>query len=165
MEPTKYYLQPGYIFISKEPYLIHTVLGSCVSVCLWDSVLKFGGMNHFIYSHHSDVRTGRYGDVAIPYLIRLMQKHGSDLKNLKAHLIGGAESIQLNSMVGRVNAKLAEELLQKYQIEVVTRDLGGHNGRKVIFNNLSGEILIYKVNNIRESDWYNGTEANKSFNN
>ena len=36
----KYYLKPGYIFFSSEGHILETVLGSCVSVCLFDNKKK-----------------------------------------------------------------------------------------------------------------------------
>jgi len=42
-----YFIKPGYIFVSAKPAIISAVLGSCVSVCIYDNKLKTGGMNHF----------------------------------------------------------------------------------------------------------------------
>jgi Chemotaxis protein; stimulates methylation of MCP proteins len=154
-ELDKYFLQPGYIFVSKEPYLIHTVLGSCVSVCVWDGKNRFGGMNHYIYAKSGkNKNNGRFGDVSVRYLIRLMSEMGSELRDLKAHVVGGARNIELSSKIGDENSSVAMEILDKSGIEIVTTDLGGLSGRKVIFNNVSGEILVYKGINIRENDWY-----------
>lgn len=154
-EVENYFLQPGFIFVSDRPHLIHTVLGSCVSVCLWDSANGFGGMNHYIYGR-SLRKTGgaRYGDLSIPYLLRLIKEAGSKIEDLKAHIIGGAENPELNSAVGRENVQIAEEIMNRNGIRVVSRDTGGVLGRKVIFNNATGEILVYKVQSIRRNDWY-----------
>ena len=155
IEENRYFLQPGYIFVSREPYLVHTVLGSCVSVCLWDSFNRFGGMNHYVYSESPDgERNGRFGNIAIPYLIQLMLESGAQMNNLKAHIIGGGQNPSLGSFIGTENAATAEKLLKKSKIEILTRDVLGQFGRKVIFNSQSGEILIYKINEIRRDDWY-----------
>src|SRR5579864_7429161 len=42
------YLQPGALHASAEATQVTTILGSCVAVCLWDSKLHTGGMNHFL---------------------------------------------------------------------------------------------------------------------
>src|SRR6478609_9217290 len=39
---------PGQYYASKGEGSIATVLGSCVSTCLWDSAARIGGMNHFM---------------------------------------------------------------------------------------------------------------------
>lgn len=156
----KYFLKPGYIFASEQPYLIHTVLGSCVSVCLWDVVRKAGGMNHYIYgrANHGNCNA-RYGDVSILYLIHyLMREMGCRRPNLRAHIIGGGYNRELDSKIGDGNVAVAEELLAENGIEVATKDVGGETGRKVIFNNVTGEVLVYKGINIRRSDWYPADE-------
>lgn len=153
--PKNFYLHPGFIFVSQEPYFIHTVLGSCVSVCLWDSVNRFGGMNHYIYSTcNTPEPNGRYGDVSLPHLLKIMLDMGSKKANLRAHLLGGARNVQLNSLVGDANVALAEKWLKKQRIQVLTKDVGGTNGRKIVFHNQSGEVYVYRVEQVRNSDWY-----------
>lgn len=150
----KYFLKPGYIFVSDQPYLIYTVLGSCVSVCLWDSVKKIGGINHFILSKaRPGFYNARYGDASIKHLIRIMFQMGCQAKNLRAHIVGGGQNPELHSKIGDDNVIIAEEILNKYMIEIVTRDTGGKTGRKLIFYNTIGEIIVYKGINIRKSDW------------
>jgi len=41
--PVNYFLEPGFILVAIEPIVISTVLGSCVSVCLYDINRKMGG--------------------------------------------------------------------------------------------------------------------------
>ena len=163
-EKQKYFLQPGYIFVSKEPHFISTVLGSCVSVCIWDPVLNFGGMNHHIhakpFSKHD--RTSQFGSIAIPHMIKLLIKMGALKNNLKAHIVGGAQnSLMESSTIGKENIKIAEKILRANFIEIITMDTAGEMGRKVVFDSETGELAVYKVNNLRESDLY----ENKSLNN
>jgi chemotaxis protein CheD len=160
-EQKTYFLHPGYIFVSQEPHLIHTVLGSCVAVCLWDSENQFGGMGHYLYStRFNGESNGKFGEIAVPHLLKLMLEFGSNKDKLKAHIVGGGENVNFRSPIGSENAILAEKLMKKYQIEVLTQDVKGQFGRKVIFNSGSGEILIYKINDIRKDDWHenNGAE-------
>lgn len=150
-----YFLQPGYIFVSREEYNINTVLGSCVSICLWDSVNEFGGMNHYIYSRSKKGKNNaRYGDVSIPYLIKLMVEMGSKNKDLVAHIVGGGYNPILTPVVGEENVEIAKKILNEKKIKISTQDVGGETGRKVVFNNKSGEIMVYKGINVRRGDWY-----------
>jgi chemotaxis protein CheD len=153
----RFFLQPGYIFASKYPYQIHTVLGSCVSVCVWESEKKAGGMNHFIYGRSQQgFYNARYGDVSTMHLIHMMLEMGCQKTYMKAHVIGGGYNPELGSKIGNENARIAEEILMKNRIEIATKDTGGMFGRKLIFNNVTGEILVYKGANIRREDWYEG---------
>ena len=69
-----YLLEPGYVYLSRDNSVIRTVLGSCVSVCLWDKVQKYGGINHFLYPAILDKEkaTPKYGNVATAALINYM---------------------------------------------------------------------------------------------
>jgi len=156
LEKQKYFLHPGYIFVSPKPYVIHTVLGSCISVCIWDSKLRFGGMNHYIHPNpFKNERNSQFGSVSVPHMIKLLVNMGGNKANFKAHIVGGAQNSNIqNCLIGKNNVTVAEEILKENSIEIVTMDTGGDMGRKVIFDNETGEIVIYKVNNIRECDWY-----------
>lgn len=148
----QYYLQPGFIYATIEGTLVKTVLGSCVAVCLWDQRLGSGGVNHYIYPRRLNHQpTSNYGDVAIPYLIRLMTKLGSNHSDLVAHVVGGATSPLINSSIGQENSMVAKEILLKYGIRVATWDIGGSIGRKVIFNTGNGNLLVNNCMQIRES--------------
>jgi chemotaxis protein CheD len=154
-EINTYFLNPGYIFVSQDPHLVNTILGSCIAVCLWDTGRKFGGMNHYIYSKVIGKEPNvRYGEVAIPYLVKLMLGFGAKESRMKAHIIGGGEHPEFRSPVGAENADLAEKILADYHIQVVTRNTKGQFGRKVVFNSGTGEIMIYKLNSIRKDDWH-----------
>ncbi|HAH25555.1 MAG TPA: chemotaxis protein CheD, partial [Prolixibacteraceae bacterium] len=45
---TKHFLHPSTIWVSKESQWVTTVLGSCVSICLFDQKKCIGGINHFM---------------------------------------------------------------------------------------------------------------------
>ena len=44
----RHFLYPGQVFVTREPIVISTILGSCAAVCLWDRHKKAGGMNHYL---------------------------------------------------------------------------------------------------------------------
>jgi chemotaxis protein CheD len=60
------YLHPGAIWAEDVPAAITTVLGSCVSVCLWDPKIALGGINHFVLPRGGAVRSAHYGSHALP---------------------------------------------------------------------------------------------------
>lgn len=134
---------------------IKTVLGSCVAVCLWDKKRKKGAMNHFIYPKATkSERNARYGNLSLAYMLKLMTGAGSNKSDLIAHIIGGADNSNLSSNVGKQNVRMAQKFLKKHNIQIVSEDVGGSIGKKVVFNTVTGEILVHKCMAIRESDWY-----------
>jgi len=141
----KYYLYPGDIFSNKTPHIIDTVLGSCVSVFLWDAVLKFGSVNHYMLPHGSKGNSSfKYGSIAIPELLNRMQKMGSTKKNIRAKIFGGSDISNTNNSfgIGKRNIGIASDLLKAENIPVISFSVGGPLGRKVIFHSSTGNVLI-----------------------
>ena len=142
--------------MTTYPALISTVLGSCVSVCLWDPKKKIAGMNHFLYPKlgKGEKPTTKFGNVATPLLIKMMQDEGSLLQNLEAQLYGGAQPVQKNLMcLGGENVAMARNILERYGIGIISEDVKGHLGRKIIFNTYTGEVVVLKVKQLRKTDW------------
>ncbi|MBF0549539.1 MAG: chemotaxis protein CheD [Deltaproteobacteria bacterium] len=152
-----YFLQPGYIFVAVTPTQISTVLGSCVGVSLYDREHQFGGMNHFQLPIHADKSdsTARYGNVATVALIKMMLNEGSSLKRLEAQLLGGAHNPEISPRnIGRENVEVARKILAKAGIKLVSEDVGGEKGRKIVFNTSNNELAVIKVDKLRKSDWF-----------
>lgn len=155
--PLNYFLSPGYIFLATKPAVISGVFGSCVSVCLYDRKRKTGGMNHFQfpYIREKDQATAVFGNAATLMLIRMMLDSGSELKHLEAQILGGAYNPLISSKdIGRENIIIARKILAKKGIKVVSEDVGGEKGRKVVFNTVTNEIAVIKVENLRKADWF-----------
>ena len=143
-EKRKYFLNPGYVFIAAEEYEVETILGSCVSVAIWDMKKNIGGMNHYILpeKEKQDVHSGRYGNYSIPFLINELLKIGADIQNMRAAIIGGGKHQELGELVGLKNIEIAKEKLGKYGIKVVKEDTGGEIGRRISFNTFTGNLII-----------------------
>jgi chemotaxis protein CheD len=152
-----YFLKPGYIYLPDRPTTISTVLGSSVAVSLYDRSLKTGGMNHFLFPYIEARKktTAQYGNIAVLTLIRMMAANGSDISNLEAQLFGGAFNPEYSKKdIGKDNLKTARHILSGKKIKIVSEDIGGELGRKIVFNTGTYEIAILKVDRLRESDWY-----------
>lgn len=145
----KHYLFPGTLFADPRPHMVTTVLGSCVAVCLWDSIRRVGGINHYLLPlwNGEGLPTPKYGNVAIDKLIDNMLALGCRKQNLVAKLFGGAtlwENTEGLMRVGERNVTLAEELLHERRIPIVSSDLQGASGRKILFNTENGTVLLQR---------------------
>lgn len=142
------YLYPGRLFVSREPCAVTTILGSCVAVCLWDPVLRAGGVNHFVLPYRAGPRQSstRLGNVAMEKLIAEMLALGSRRRDLQAKMFGGARILDLpdrgGKHLGERNVDLARELLEREGIPVVAQDVGGEGGRKLIFHTGDGRVWV-----------------------
>ena len=114
-------------------------------------------MNHFQFPAilEKDRATTRYGNVSIPHFIRMMLAEGSKTKNLEAQIFGGASSPEISTdQIGSKNIKVARRILADKGIRIVSEDVGGKKGRKMVFNTSTNEIAVLKVDKIRKGDWY-----------
>ena len=131
------YLHAGQLHAASAPTAITTVLGSCVSVCLYDPVTKVGGMNHFLLPLHVDrEQSPRFGTVAVPALVDAVLRAGGTRGGLVAKVFGGASVIAVlakGRRLGDENAALALRLLEEARIPVLDHDVGGQRGRKLVF--------------------------------
>jgi chemotaxis protein CheD len=152
-----YFLKPGFIYMSTKPTIISTVVGSCIAVCVFDRKQKIGGMNHFQFPiiRSSKQATARYGNVAVSALINLMINEGSKSEHLEAQILGGAFNPEIsNKNIGQENINAAKKVLKNKNIRIVSEDVGGEKGRKVIFNTNTNEVAVVKVDKVRQEDWY-----------
>jgi chemotaxis protein CheD len=141
-----FYLRPGFLYASIEPASITTILGSCVCVCLWDSVTRIGGANHFLLPNGS-TRDGlfRFGEHAIPGLIERLITFGAKRRHLKAKVFGGAcvgPRTASEDHLGAKNASFAIAFLRREGISVVSTDTTGERGRKLVFNTDDGTAFV-----------------------
>lgn len=97
LEATK--LWPGEILATREDWLLVTVTGSCVVLCLHDPVAAVGGMAHFMVP---DLEAGatdthapaRYASHIMESLIDAMLLQGARRERLTALLYGGANILK-----------------------------------------------------------------------
>lgn len=141
----EHFLYPASLFVSSEPYRIVTVLGSCVAVCIWDSVLRIGGMNHFMvpFWNGDGLASPKYGNIAIPKLVEEMMAMGSQKRNMVVKVFGGGnvvDTISRQYAIGERNIRIAMEMLSELNLTIAASSLGGIQGRKIMFDSYTGEV-------------------------
>jgi len=129
--------------VTDDPnVVVSTLLGSCVAACIRDPVAGVGGMNHFLLpgedakSHSAEVE--RYGDYLMELLVNGLMKKGAQRDRLEAKLFGGARMMTGLSDIGQKNAEFAERYLKYEGIKLVSKDLGGQQGRRLQYWPVSG---------------------------
>jgi chemotaxis protein CheD len=150
----RYYLHPGYVFASPYPVAIQTVLGSCVSVCLYDRARGYGGMNHIVYPGEGR-GTAAYAAPAMRALHAALRGLGSRTIDLEAQVFGGAGARDdpESAKAGRLNVEAAREYLARKGIPILSEDVLGCLGRKLIYVSSLNRALVYKLEEIRRSDF------------
>jgi chemotaxis protein CheD len=146
---------PGEYFVSEEPKVVYTVLGSCISVCLRDPFVNVGGMNHFMLAapsnaegHDNWAESGRYGSFAMEMLINEILNRGGQKKRLEAKVFGGGKIYDGTIDIGAKNAAWALDYLEQEGVPLMKANVGDVCPRKVYFFTDSGKVLLKKLDRI-----------------
>jgi chemotaxis protein CheD len=146
--PARVYLAPGRLYASDEDVQVTTILGSCVSVCIWDAQAQVGGLNHFLLPSGSPA-SPRFGDSAVALLIGRLLELGAQRGRLTAKAFGGAcvlEAFRADEWsLGARNVEMAREQLAAAAIPVVGEDVGGDLGRKLVFHVRTGAAWVRPI--------------------
>ncbi len=144
---------PGQWHAARGDVAITTVLGSCVSTCLWDPMVRIGGMNHFMLpgdganSQSAWADSARFGVYAMEVLINDMIRLGADRRRMVAKVFGGAQLLagfgRLD--VGAKNSEFALEFLRVEGIRLLAKDLLDVYPRKVHFFVDTGKVQVKRL--------------------
>ncbi len=159
-------IEPGEFYVSTKQEVISTLLGSCVSACLFDETTRIIGMNHFLlaYRHHSfskpsiESEEGRYGMYAMELLINTMMAKGARRNHIKAKCFGGGDVLHLRGetggrrSVGGANIDFIREFLANENIPMVGSALGGKHGRNVHFVGDDNSVYVKDIGNRRDRE-------------
>lgn len=150
-------LLPGEYFAAAQATAVITLLGSCVSVCLYDRASGIGGMNHFMLPEllEAGVRrcpdscagvcSARYGSCAMRLLLQRLKELGAAPSRLEAKVFGAGRVLNGAADVGEKNASFALAYLRELGIPVVASDLGDTFPRKVLFFTATGRAYVKRV--------------------
>jgi len=141
-------IKPGEFYLSNEDMIISTVLGSCISVCIYDPVRCFGGMNHFMLPDtHTDEaldRPLRYGFFAMEQLVNELMKNECRRESMEVKVTGGAR-MNGNSLIGSQNIDFIKNYVEQEGLNLVAMDVGGDQARRVVFFPSQGRMLVNKL--------------------
>ncbi|MBA2672245.1 chemoreceptor glutamine deamidase CheD [Ramlibacter sp.] len=144
---------PGQYYATAGEGSIATVLGSCVSTCLWDPGARIGGMNHFMLPGEPTATvspwglSARFGLYAMEVLINEMLRLGADRRRLVAKVFGGARVLQgFDTLdVGAQNSQFVLAFLHEEGIRIAAQDLLGVHPRKLHFFPATGKAQVKKL--------------------
>ena len=154
------FLHPGDYYCTEEDVILQTVLGSCISVCLYSDYHQYAGMNHFMLPHKTDIshfeqtESGRYGIHAMDLLIGSLIKNGIKKNAIKAKVFGGGNVIVYNRSYDGIasnNIKFIINYLDKEQIPMISSHLGGSKARKILFFPKTKKVLLKEISGKEQS--------------
>ena len=161
-------ISPGEYYFTDKDMLIVTVLGSCVSACVRDSVSGIGGMNHFMLPDSAAAdkdspvsESMRYGTYAMEVLINQLLRNGARRENLEAKIFGGGNVLKsfTTMNVGDRNAIFVRKFLKDERIRIISEDLLDIYPRKVYFFPKTGRVLVKKLKTMHNDTLVRREEA------
>lgn len=142
------------VWIIERQRVLRTILGSCVSVCLYDRLANVGGMNHYVYPPLNECTAGSArittmsADICMDGLLEAVLKAGARHEQLRAKAFGGGAMFAQESgplAVGKRNASFAKSWLAQQGIPLDLFDFHGNCARKLMFHPASGQHLCIKL--------------------
>ncbi len=154
-----YILEPGNVLIPDSNIAVVTVIASSVVVTIYDVELRRGGVCHFIrpLPEEDQAPTPLFGLPAVVALMNGFISLGSDVKDLRANIYGGAWPAWANVRqreIARGNVEISRDAILKKKISIHDEDVGGRRGRKLIYLSGTDEVAIIKTTQVRKSDWF-----------
>ena len=127
---------------ADKDVVISTILGSCISVCLWDPYRGVGGMNHLLLPELRQSGQGldTEGAIAMERLINRLVKKGAERARLRSKLFGGSSMLSGMTDIGMRNAAFGRRYLAAENIPCDSESVGGTLARKLRFWPASGAV-------------------------
>lgn len=153
------YLQPGEMFLAREPTMIRTLLGSCVGVSFWSARLGIGALCHALLpecpKHPSEKIRPEFGYRYVDYSIRDIARQfaalGAHRSEVQVKVFGGADVLLGGPVtcdrptVGSLNCDSALDVLGAEGFQVMVSSLRGSTGLNIHFNTGNGEVLLRRL--------------------
>ncbi|HUI81774.1 MAG TPA: chemotaxis protein CheD [Bryobacteraceae bacterium] len=162
-------LQPGELYLAREPMVLQTLLGSCVGITFWSPRLGIGALCHGVLPrcprNVGGAEGHRYVDFSIRYLANQFTLLGVGRNELVVKLFGGADvltvAVSTKPTVGAMNCRAAWEVLEEEGLRVAASDLGGDRGRNIQFHTQTGEVFVRRLNRLPGSHAHGASKRNR----
>ncbi len=136
-----------------EPTRVDTVLGSCVAVTFFHRHRSIGATFHALLPRWRQYETAlapdrvyRYVDSAVDTVCNMLVGYGCNPRDMECKIFGGAQTMCAGGMsAGRHNVQAAFEAMTARRLRVVATDVGGDQGRKLVFFSHTGEVFVRRI--------------------
>ena len=152
------FLQAGDFHFGAAPQQIATLLGSCVTVTLWQPRRRIGGMCHFLVPARPGGQRpqgaaldGHFAEDAFALFDRAILKSDCQPEQFQAKLFGGGDMFPGSNTrvdVGGQNIAAARALLKQRGIALLAEHVGGAGHRKLVFDLATGEVQLRFVDKV-----------------
>lgn len=149
-------INQGHCYVTdSEDEVLVTTLGSCISACIRDPILKVGGMNHFMLPVGDATQLDAadflsssllYGNFAMEQLINGILTRGGVRERLEIKLFGAGNVLAAQTDIGKRNAEFVLDYLDKEGMGIAASDLLGLAPRRIRYYPTNGRVQMLKLN-------------------
>jgi len=146
--------------VSNDPanVLITYSLGSCIAVCLYDSVTQAGGMLHYqlpdskVDPDRANEKPFMFADTGMQILVNKLMSMGASKKRMHVKIAGGAEmdTGPKGFDIGKRNYLAIRKIMWKNGMFIDAEDVGGHTPRNMYLNIGNGNVTV-RANGLERS--------------
>lgn len=153
------FLRAGEMHFTARPELVVTLLGSCLSVTMFNRRTKLGGVCHSIMPRcerrtqcvENCLEAFRYVDCSIRMMVHLFEGHKVKRNEIEVKCFGGANMFSRRAQVsgsifiGKQNIQTAKQIIRSEGLNLLAMDVGGLQGRKIFFYTDTGEVYLKRL--------------------
>ena len=153
------YLKAGEIVVSDTPHIVLTVLGSCLSITLFHRRSGLSAICHGLLPQCREQagctgtcrEMGKYVECSVTWMLKRFKDAGVPFADLEVKVFGGADMFTRSSRekapisVGKQNIAVAQKIIERERLTVLSLDVGGTQGRKIFFNARTGDVLLKRL--------------------
>ena len=133
-----------------EAVLVTYSLGSCIGVAIYDSVVRVGGLLHYMLPESSlDQEKARknpymFADTGIPALFKAAYKLGAKKQRMKVIVVGGSQVLDQKGFfnIGKRNDIAVRKMFHKNNVIIDYKDVGGTVNRTIKLAINTGDIWL-----------------------
>lgn len=155
----KKFLLPGEFHVTRKPMTLVTVLGSCVSVCLYNKTSGLAGMNHFVFPEGANINKinrGRYGSTANNLIAQSLFAVDAERSHYVAKIFGGSNPLQADigsdTKIGARNILAAENFLAEVGIPIIEKVVGNKKGYRIYFDTSVGNVKVEEIDHTSDAE-------------
>lgn len=126
-----------------------------IGLAAFDSVTGHIGLGHFVLptaaGNEGVGNPGKYADMGIKVLVQRLEELGVERANLQVAFCGGATSFgsqdsgRTGIEVGKRNAAMVQETLDRHGLKLIAKDVGGNAVRNLVFTPETGEVVVQSL--------------------
>ena len=135
---------------NSSDVLVTYSLGSCIGACLYDPVIKIGGMLHYqLPDSKMDLERAQnkpfmFADTGMKLLVEKLIEMGAKKNRMQVKIAGGAamDTGTKGFDIGKRNHLAFRKIMWKNGMFIDSEDVGGFSPRNIYMNIADGTIIV-----------------------